>query len=336
MKVLFDHPNPFMLAHGGFQIQIEQTKTALENIGLEVDFLRWWDGRQTGDLIHHFSPARTDYLQRARARGLPVVMTCLFSETCNRPNWKLAIQGLLRRAILALPFARQVKHQLTWSAYEVCPHLIVGLEAEKIVLVKVFRVRSSAVSVIPLGLAEKYLNAGTGKRNADHLISTGTITPVKGSVELAALARISQVPVLFVGKPIHPADPYWLKFQSLIDGQWVNYHPHVETAAEMIRLLQSARGFVLFSHYENWSLSASEAVASGLPLLLPDQKWSRERFGSQPRYFVSRSSRENVDILRQFYRECPSLSAPNIKLFGWPEVANRMREVYTAVLSTSR
>ena len=33
MKVLFDHPNPFMLAHGGFQIQIEQTKKAPERIG---------------------------------------------------------------------------------------------------------------------------------------------------------------------------------------------------------------------------------------------------------------------------------------------------------------
>ena len=33
MKVLFDHPNPFMLAHGGFQNQIEQTKKAPERIG---------------------------------------------------------------------------------------------------------------------------------------------------------------------------------------------------------------------------------------------------------------------------------------------------------------
>ena len=46
MKVLFDHPNPFLLAHGGFQTQIVQTKVALERIGVEVDWLRWWDDEQ--------------------------------------------------------------------------------------------------------------------------------------------------------------------------------------------------------------------------------------------------------------------------------------------------
>jgi hypothetical protein len=37
MKILFDHPNPFLLAHGGFQIQIEQTQKALEGIGIWKD-----------------------------------------------------------------------------------------------------------------------------------------------------------------------------------------------------------------------------------------------------------------------------------------------------------
>ena len=56
MKVLIDHQNPFLLMHGGLQIQIEQTKAALGAIGVEVEFLRWWDpaqraGLRTGDLI---------------------------------------------------------------------------------------------------------------------------------------------------------------------------------------------------------------------------------------------------------------------------------------------
>lgn len=46
MKVLFDHSFPFALAHGGFQIQIEQTKAALESLGVSVDYLRWWDDSQ--------------------------------------------------------------------------------------------------------------------------------------------------------------------------------------------------------------------------------------------------------------------------------------------------
>lgn len=42
MKVLFYHLTPFAFAHGGLQIQILQTRKALEALGVEVEFLRWW------------------------------------------------------------------------------------------------------------------------------------------------------------------------------------------------------------------------------------------------------------------------------------------------------
>jgi len=48
MKILIDHQLPFLLAHGGLQIQIEQTKSAMEEAGLEVEYLRWWDDTQHG------------------------------------------------------------------------------------------------------------------------------------------------------------------------------------------------------------------------------------------------------------------------------------------------
>ena len=56
MRVLFDHNEPFLLAHGGLQVQIEQTKAALEAAGLEAEYLRWWDDEQQGDLIHSGAP----------------------------------------------------------------------------------------------------------------------------------------------------------------------------------------------------------------------------------------------------------------------------------------
>jgi glycosyltransferase involved in cell wall biosynthesis len=158
---------------------------------------------------------------------------------------------------------------------------------------------------------------------------------VKGQVELAELARRAGVPVLFVGRPFHPDDPYWLRFNSLIDGRWVCHRPHVETQQEMIALLQAARGFVLHSDYENWSLAASEATACGLPLLLPDRKWSRERFGDQAHYF-SRSSQQNVELLRQFHHEAAQLRPPELRLMTWTEVGQQLESVYAEVLRNSR
>jgi glycosyltransferase involved in cell wall biosynthesis len=336
VKILFDHDLPFALAHGGFQIQIEQTKLALEALGIEVDFMRWWDAQQQGDLIHHFSPARGGYLAQARAVGRPVVMTTLFTETCNRSDAQLWRQKWLTRLILALPGLEGVKRQLTWRAYNECTQNVVGLEAERKVLEVVYAVPRERISVVPLGLSEAFLTAGKGRRDADHLICTGTITPRKNCVELAAMARAAKIPILFVGKPYHANDPYWLRFKQLIDGHCVKYQPHVASELEMITLLQAARGFVLMSDYENWCLSAHEATACGLPLLVPDQKWSRERFGNSVRFFTGRGAPENVAVLRQFYTDAPALSPPDIKLHSWLDAARELQSIYARLLKTSR
>jgi glycosyltransferase involved in cell wall biosynthesis len=336
LKVLFDHGQPFILAHGGFQTQIEQTKAGLRQIGIDVEYMRWWDAEQAGDLIHFFSTARTQYLQLARRRRLPVIMTQLFSATCNRSNWHLGIQAAVTRSVLGLPLFRNIKDQLTWTAYRACDQLVVGLEAEKTVLVRVFGIDPARISIVPLGLSASYLEAPPSDRRGEHLVSTGTITQQKGSIPLALMARAARVPILFVGKPYDVNDSYWLQFQSMVDDRWIKYHPHVVTEGEMIELLRGARGFVLNSEFENWSLSASEAVACGLPLLLRDQKWSRERFGNQSRYFTAPGRRENVEILRRFYEDCPHLPPPKIKLFSWVEVAERLQNVYRAAAQTSR
>jgi glycosyltransferase involved in cell wall biosynthesis len=320
---------PFPLAHGGAQTQIEQTKTALEKMGMEVEFLRWWDGKQRGDLIHFFGVPRTEYLQQAHTVKMPVVVTQLFTETCNRSDAQLLRQGFLIKAALALPFGNGIKRQLTWNVYRNCDQNIVGLEAERRVLQTVYGVSPEKISIVPLGLSENYLRAGRGLRNETHLICTGTITQRKNSVELAELAHEADVPVLFVGKPYSPGDPYWLRFKDLIDDRRVKYHPFVGTEAEMISLLQSARGFVLMSRYENWCLSAHEAAACGLPLLVQNQKWSQERFGNGVHYFETIGfGRRNAEILRKFWEDAPALAAPGTKLHGWDEVAQKLKTIY--------
>ena len=334
MKILFDHPCPFFLAHGGVQTQIEQTQAALERIGVSVEPVRWWDAAQAGDLVHFFGLPGTGYLQLACRKGLKIVTTSFFSAECNRADWRLRAQGFLVQALLAVPFGHGITQKLPWLNYTTCAHNVVGLHAEKRVLQFVYYVPDDAISVVPLGLDEAFLTAGTAERSAEHLICVGTITEVKGSIELAELARAAQVPVLFVGRPYDSAVPYWLRFQKLIDDRWVKYHPQVAAAPDLAALLKAARGFVLLSRWENWSLAAHEGAACGLPLLLPDQKWSRERFGSEARYF-SRSTQYNVELLRQFHRDAPSLPPPAVKLFSWIDVAKSLQAVYERVLNNS-
>lgn len=334
MKVLFNCPTPFNLAHGGAQIQIEQTMRSLEKLGVCVEPLRWWEENQKAGLIHFFGRIPAHHIEMAHRKGIKVIISELLSQTCNRSSVQLAIQGLIIKSALALPFAKGIKNRLNWGVYKRCDRCIVGLEAEGYVLQKVFGVSSEKVSVLPLGLSENHLRISKGPRNGSHLVYCGTITAQKNCIELAELAKAARVPVLFVGKPYSEIDPYWLRFRNLIDNELVKHHPFVTDELKMIQLLNTSRGYVMMSDYENWSLSAHEAVARGLPLLVQDQKWSRERFGNQARYFAKIGfCGENVKILQKFWHESPAIPAPNIRLYTWKEVAEQLASIYEQTLN---
>ena len=336
VKILIDQHLPFLFAHGGANTQVEQTKLALERAGVEVEFLRWWDGRQTGSLVHFFGSPNPGYLRQAHVAHLPVIVNNLFTETCNRSLSRLKRQGVIINAIMSAPFGESIKQQLAWRSYRQCTHNVVGLEAERQVLRMVYRVPPERITVVPYGLSNTFLQAGPGRRVDPHLICTGTITQRKNFVALAQMARQAQAPILFVGKPYHPDDPYWLRFKALVDNQWVKYRSHVDSEQELAGMLQAARGFVLMSDYENWCLSAHEAAACGLPLLVQDQNWSRERFGDQARYFPTiGATAENVARLKQFYHDAPALPSPKIQIFSWDEVAQQLKVVYEKILAAS-
>jgi len=335
MKILFDHSSPFLLAHGGVQVQIEETKLALGRVGIDVEFVHWWEDQQKGDLIHYFGPISSAYLRLARRKGVPVVLTTFLSSTCNRSDLRLRIQGLVTRGLLALPGWDSVKAQLQWQSYREASHLIVGLEAERRVLQTVYGVPPSQISIVPLGLDNIYLATKQDRRPGTYLITIGTICDVKRSVELAELARAAEVPILFIGDPYSTTDPYWKRFKTLVDDRFVLYQNHRVDRAAMLNLLSSARGFVLFSHYENWSLAAHEAAACGLPLLLPDQTWSRECFFDQASYFKPDNLMSNAESLRNFYASSPDLPPPRIEHYSWDDVATRLIGVYNTVAKST-
>jgi len=332
MKVLIDHSSPFLLAHGGARVQIEQTKSALERIGIEVEFVRWWDDQQLGDVIHYFGSIPHHYLDLARQKRIPVVLTAFFSSTCNRSDFRLSLQGLVTRTALALPGWSSVRRQLQWHAFRKANVVVVGLEAEQRVLEKVYGVPRQKTAIVPLGLDETYFRRASESVRQSHLLTVGTIRDVKRSVDLAEMARTAEVPILFVGDPYSGDDPHWHRFQSLIDNRFVMHKPHTQNRATLRDLYGSARGFVLFSQYENWSLVAHEAAACRLALLLPDLKWSRECFGHDATYFQGDDPKTNAKILRTFYDAALNLSPPQKDLYSWVEVAKRLLDVYNGVL----
>ncbi len=104
MKILFHHLVPFSFAHGGQQIQIEQTKHALEQVGVEVEFLRWWDDAQTGDILHSFCRLPIGLLHMAHAKGMKVVLADLLTEQETRARARASVHKKFFRKLFPAHF----------------------------------------------------------------------------------------------------------------------------------------------------------------------------------------------------------------------------------------
>ena len=334
MKVLFDHPSPFLLAHGGFQIQIEQTKEALQQIGVEVDYLCWSDPNQPATLIHFFGRPPASYVEFAHAKNIRVVMTELLGGLAARSKLSRLIQRALisgSQKVLPKPFT----NKLAWESYKIANAIIALTAYEARLMTEMFDADPAKTHVVPNGVETVFLESakvGRGK----WLICTATITERKRVLETAQAAIDAGTPLWVIGKPYAESDSYFQKFRDLClrNPKLLRYEGPVDDRQSLARIYREARGFVLLSSMESLSLSALEAAACECPLLLSNLPWARSVFKDDAKYCPIASTQRTSKVLREFYDVAPNLkSAPKPK--SWREVALQLRVIYDRVLNTS-
>jgi glycosyltransferase involved in cell wall biosynthesis len=335
MKVLFDHNDPFLLMHGGFQVQIEQSIKAVSQVGVETEHLRWWDAEQRGDIIHYFGRPPLYYVRFAHQKGMKVVMTNILTGLGSRAGWLRMIQKAVTRSALAL-LPEMATVPFGWTAMREVDAALQQTSWEAHLMSDVFGVERSKVHVIVNGTEDVFLNSRPAARGP-WLVCTGVITERKRMVELAEAAVTARTPVWVVGKPYSESDPYALRFMELarLNPKFVRYEGPVQDRARLAEIYREVRGFVLLSTKETLSLAAAEAAACQAPLLLSDLPWARDAFGTGATYCAIAPVGETAAALRKFYDAAPTLPPPP-KPPGWVEVARQFKAVYEDVLRTSR
>lgn len=336
MRVLFDHYVPFALTHGGFQIQIEQTKLALEKIGMSVDWVRWWDDTQRGDIIHFFGRPHPVYIELAHKKGIKVVIAELLTGTGSRSSTALRGQkAMIATAKKILPESFIVR--LAWDSYRLADAVIALTAWEAELMRELFDAPLDRTHVVPNGVEEVFFNSAPTERGK-WLVCTATITERKRVLELAEAAVLAQTPVWIIGKPYAEDDPYTQRFLALAarSPEIVRYEGGISDRQRLAAIYREARGFVLLSTMESLSLSALEAAACECPLLLSNLPWAKTVFGGGASYCaVPADAAETAAMLRKFYQAAPSLH-PTLKPLRWAEVAEQLRSIYTRLASTSR
>jgi glycosyltransferase involved in cell wall biosynthesis len=332
MKVLFDHAVPFALAHGGLQIQIEQTRIALEKIGVEVDYVRWWDQDQTGDVLHVFGSLPAHVIALAQQKGLRVVLAELLTEQGSRPWWRTKFQQAIRRLMqTALP--RALSANLKWEAYRQANACVALTSWEAHLMTELFGARPENVHVVPNGVEAVFLEAAPAQRGP-WLVCTATITERKRVVELAEAAVIAQTPIWIIGQPYSQTAAYTQRLVELArkHPEVVRYEGPLHDRAQLALAYRQARGFLLLSTMESLSLSALEAAACECPLLLSDLPWARTVFQEKASYCpITPSTTKTAEFLRQFYAAAPNLKTPP-KPLPWSDVALQLKSLYESLL----
>ena len=333
MKVIFNCHVPFMLAHGGAQIQIEQTQAGLQKIGVEVEPLRWWDGTQTGDVLQHFGRIPFQLLLFARQKGLKVVITDLLTETGSRSKPRLRVQKLVTQMIQTFA-PRSVTAAFNWESYRQADACIANTPWEAHLMTFLYGAPPERVHVLPNGVEDVFFQNSSGERGT-WLVCTATITQRKRVLELAEGAVAAQTPLRVIGKPYAPDDPYAKRFFELVKNHSsiLRYEGPIADRKELARAYHEARGFVLLSAMETRSLSSEEAAASGCPLLLSDLPWARDVFANHAVYCSVRNSvSETAAVLRKFYAAAPNLPATPPPA-SWTDVGRQLKGIYQSLLN---
>lgn len=329
VRILFDHPNPFLFAHGGLKNQIEQTKKALEEEGVQVDFLRWWDERQKADLVHFFGRPHPAYIQQALKKNIPVIFSDLLGGLGSRPFHLRFIQRcIIRLARLLLPPEFTIR--MGWASYELASRVIALTTWEKRLMTEQFGALSQKVAVVPNGVEKIFFQKQSAGRRQKHLIAAMTITEVKRPIELVQAAALAKIKIRIIGDPYQNQAPFFRRFLKEVGRAkpWVDYLGGIRDRKKLAAEFKQANGFVLLSSWESQSLAALEAAASGCPLLLSDLPWARSTFGEQATYAPVTNASRTAKFLKTFALNASQ--APRFRqALGWRDVAKQLKKIYS-------
>jgi glycosyltransferase involved in cell wall biosynthesis len=333
MKVLFSHPLPFFLAHGGAQTLIEALMRELSNLGVTVEPVRWWDEKQTGDIIHYVCRTNSSSIRFAHEKKFKVVMTDLLDQTASRSRSRLFLQRAIIQAVRL--FVPRLTGAFSWAIYRELDAMVFAVGHEWDVAQYLFDADPQRGSIIPHGLeTEALAQLSQPATEEDYLVSCATIHPRKNSVLLAEAAHRAKVPIVFLGKAYSETDAYFLRFKALVDGKYVR-HPGFVTEMEKFRYLRGARGFALLSQYESGCIAVYEAAAAGLPLFLSNLPWASKSYPlAKNLQFASLGNAGKIaDALGRFYQTAHRAPEQTFPVLSWREVAKEYVRLYEKVLS---
>lgn len=132
-------------------------------LGIEVDFIQWWNAKQKTDLIHFFGRPHPAYIQQAKKKNIPVIFSDLLGGLSSRPPILRFIQKeIICLAQLTMP--KEFTIRMGWASYQIAARVVALTSWEKHLMLELFGAEPDKVVVVPNGVEKIFLQTGARKK----------------------------------------------------------------------------------------------------------------------------------------------------------------------------
>jgi glycosyltransferase involved in cell wall biosynthesis len=324
MKILFfTYPVAFVTPGGG-EIQLLQTRKALQDLGVQVDLFDMWNPRITEyDVIHLFSVQSGVYhLQLlAKQNGIKVVNSPIMWIRRGAAKYDMHnLYHIMANSDLVLPNSIAEKN---------CFLDFYDLPAEK------YHVAYNGIDPTQLKPVSGDLFCKEfGIEEKSFILCVANIEHRKNQYRLIEAANKLNMPLVLVG---HVRDPHYYAECQKIMGDHIRYIGPLSHHSDLFKSAFAAcKMHVLPGLLETPGLSSMEAAALGAPIVSTNEGSAREYFGDDIQYCDPLSVESICQAILQTMAKgvnTHQLSQRMLNQFTWKNTAEQTLTAYNAILS---
>lgn len=328
---------PPSIVFGGQELQYLQTRSALQQLGISIESVNYCNTTDQFDVLHLFGLSANYYdVCHYAANRYPIVLSAV-SGARFAWRWRAMVWAGMSH------LSRAVRLQTTYDRLQgVCRYVSAVLclnELEARFLHVTYGLPWDKIAIVPNGVNDSFFHASgdifTQKYGVrDFVLFTGNIVERKNPLRLAQALRELGYPGVFIGGTLSAEQAYANAFESVVNSSpnllWI---PRLEHNDPMLAsAYTAAKVFCLPSSIEAQSLSALEAMAAGVPIILANVPYAYQApFESSLKCYPKdkaslRGCLEKAMVKPDDYR---------IKLsdqYRWHNVARQILDVYQKVL----
>ena len=329
--------------HGGLQVQVLETISALNELGIEAKLINPNQENLTDyDIVHVFSAINGNHriVEQAKAIGKPVVTSPLIQDHWNHSLGKRArfLESLVGRLT---SWNVKTEYQQIHSCLDKSDRLITLGNLEKTSIIDAFKISADKIHTIPNGIPKRFFKADeaffiekTGIKPG-FILCVGSINPYKNQSKLAEATKELNVPLVLIG-PCLPADKLYL--DSLQKYKHVHYIGALKYEDPLLNSAYAAAGvFCIASMSEVMPLCVLESLAAGTPAVMT--KHHGMNLEGLRHIICEIAPLDSHEIRLELENWLATPPAPKIckdavRELTWSNVAAEIKDIYIDLLNT--